>query len=83
MKSTGIVRRIDEQLAASCAEYVAKMRNVICSVMVSGKTTTVMCIDGSMASATLQDGDRCDVNVAICYALGTAGFKVHNPVNGF
>lgn len=74
-----------EQLAARCADYVAKMqeKEVIRGVMVSGKITTVMCTDGSAASVTLQDGDKFDVNVAICYALDKAGFRMDNPVDNF
>ena len=72
-----------EQLTAKCAEYVAEAQNIIRGVMVSGKTTTVMCVDGSSASVTLQDGDKFDMNVAICYALDKAGFHTNNPVNGF
>lgn len=69
-----------ERFAASCAEYVAEKQNLIRGVMVSGKTTTVMCTDGSSASVSLQAGDRFDMNVAICYALDKAGFRVDNPV---
>lgn len=70
-----------ERLAARCADYVAKKKSIIRGVMVSGKITTVMCTDGSAASVSLQDGDKFDVNVAICYALDKAGFRVDNPVN--
>ena len=72
-----------ERFTASCAEYVAEMQNIIRGVMASGKTTTVMCLDGSSASVTLQDGDKFDMNVAICYALYKAGFHTNNPVNEF
>lgn len=72
-----------ERFAASCAEYVEVMQNVIRGVMVSGKTTTVMCTDGSAASVTLRNGDKFDMNVAICYALDKAGFHTSNPANDF
>lgn len=72
-----------ERFTASCAEYVAKKQNIIRGVMVSGKTTTVMCTDGSSASVSLRNGDKFDMNVAICYALDKAGFHVDNPVNEF